>query len=218
MRARFADDPDVTPYELDLADTDAIRETTRRVRDEHGPVHYLVNNAAVNHGASVDELDPDDLSYSMQVNAVAPVVLMQAFLGDMDDAGFGRIVNVTSGASFNCPPGAGAYSASKAALNVLTVTAANERADTDVKINLASPGPVRTEMAPDAPLDPSACHRTFEYLLTLDADGPTGRLFWLGYEIPLFPDHGDMEWEAGMGSDELTQVLDGAPHRGATDE
>ena len=214
MRERFGDDPHVTPYELDLSDTEAIRATASRIRDEHGPVHYLVNNAGVNRSATVETVDPDDLLYSMQVNAVAPVVLMQSFLGGMDDAGFGRIINVTSGAPFNCPTGAGAYSASKAALNTLTVTAANERAESDIKINLASPGPVRTEMAPDAPLDPSACHPTFEYLLTLDADGPTGRLFWLGYEVPLFPDHGDIEWEAGSGSDRLRQVLDGAPHRG----
>lgn len=217
MRAQFADEPNVTPYELDLADTDAIRETAARIRAEHGPVHHLVNNAGVNQGAPVDAIDPDDLLHSMQVNAVAPVMLMQAFLGDMDDAGFGRIINVTSGAPFNCPPGAGPYTASKAALNALTVTAAKERSDTDIKINLASPGPVRTEMAPDAPLDPSACHRTFDYLLSLNADGPTGRLFWLGYEIPLFPDHGNIEWEAGIGSDQLSQVLDGAPHRGNTE-
>jgi NAD(P)-dependent dehydrogenase (short-subunit alcohol dehydrogenase family) len=92
-------------------------------------------------------------------------------------------------------------------LNVLTVTAANEFEDTNIKINLMSPGPCRTEMAPDGPLDPSACHPTVEYLLSLDESGPTGRFFWLGYEVPLFPDLGDLRWEKGVGSEELTEVV-----------
>ncbi len=50
-----------------------------------------------------------------------------------------------------------------------------------------SPGPVRTEMAPDAEMDPSACHPTVDYLLQLGENGPTGKFFWLGYQIPIVP-------------------------------
>lgn len=39
----------------------------------------------------------------------------------------------------------------------------------------------------DGPLPPTACHSTVDSLLNLDSDGPTGRFFWLGYELPLFP-------------------------------
>ena len=108
-----------------------------------------------------------------------------------------RCSNV-SGVPLNCAPGYGAYSASKAALNVFTVSAARECASCNIKINLMSPGPVRSGMAPDAPLDPSVCHPTADYLLELGADGPTGRFFWLGREIPLFPDLSGVCWLEGV--------------------
>jgi NAD(P)-dependent dehydrogenase (short-subunit alcohol dehydrogenase family) len=110
---------------------------------------------------------------------------------------FGRIINVTSGAPLNCFPGYGAYSASKGALNAFTVTTALECASYNIRINLMSPGPVRTNMAPDAPMEPSVSHPTADYLLSLDQNGPTGRFFWLGYEIPLFPELEGIEWLEG---------------------
>jgi 3-oxoacyl-[acyl-carrier protein] reductase len=213
MREAFADEPSVTPYELDLADADAVRRRAATIREEHGPVEYLINNAGTNVGGSLTDLTPGDVLDSMRVNAVAPMLLMQAFVPAMAERGFGRVINVTSGAPLNCPPGAGAYSASKAALNTLTRTTAAEYEDTGVKINLMSPGPCRTEMAPEGPLDPAACHPTADHLLELDDDGPTGRLFWLGYEVPLVPDLGDVQWLEGVGSDAMTRVLDREPYR-----
>jgi 3-oxoacyl-[acyl-carrier protein] reductase len=87
------------------------------------------------------------------------------------------------------------------------VTAAREYADHDIKINLMSPGPVRSQMAPDAPMDPSVCHPTVDYLLGLDQGGPTGRFFWLGYEIPLFPDLEGIHWLEGRADPRFRSVL-----------
>lgn len=213
MKAEYEDNPDVTPYELDLNDFEGIRDRMAEVRERHGDPLYLVNNAGINIGSNITDLDPETVLRSMRINAVAPMVMLQEVLPRMADADFGRVVNVTSGAPLNCPSGAGAYSSSKAALNSLTVTAANEWADNNVKINLMSPGPCRTEMAPDGPLDPAACHPTVDHLLRLDRDGPTGRFFWLGYEVPLFPDLGDVQWMEGVGSDQMTRVLDREPYR-----
>jgi len=213
MEAEFETTPDVTPYELNLEEVGAIRDRMAEIRERHGTPRYLINNAGINVGSAVAALDPDDLVRSMRVNAVAPVVLLQELLPGMVETEFGRVINVTSGAPLNCPAGAGSYSGSKAALNALTVTAANEWRDRNIKINLMSPGPCRTEMAPDGPLAPAACHPTVDYLLALDEDGPTGRFFWLGYDVPLFPELGDVQWMEGIGSDRMTRVLDGEPHR-----
>lgn len=213
MRETFDDVPSITPYELDLADVTAVRARLEGVRADHGEIHHVINNAGVNIGGEIDELLPETILDSMRVNVVAPMLLLQEVLPDMAAADFGRVINVTSGAPLNCSPGAGPYSASKAALNALTVTAANEWATQDIKINLLSPGPCRTEMAPDGPLDPSACHPTVDHLLELDADGPTGRFFWLGYDVPLFPELGDVQWMEGIGSDAMTRVLDREPYR-----
>ena len=213
METAFEDEPSVSPYELDLADPDAIRERMEDVRSRHGEPAYLINCAGVNQPSDVAELDPADALYSLRVNTIAPMLLVQEVLPGMREQDFGRVINVTSGAPLNCPPGAGPYSSSKAALNVFTVTAANEWADSNIKINLMSPGPCRTEMAPEAPLDPAATHPTVDHLLNLDADGPTGRFFWLGYEVPLFPELGDVDWLAGVGSDQMERVLDRVPYR-----
>jgi 3-oxoacyl-[acyl-carrier protein] reductase len=213
MEEVFDDEPSVTPYELDLTDEQAIRERAAMIREQHGRVEYLINNAGLNVSGSVTELTPADVLKSMRVNAVAPLLLLQAFVPHMVENGFGRVINVTSGAPLNCPPEASAYSSSKAALNTITVTAAEEWRNTGVKLNLMSPGPCRTEMAPDGPLDPAACHPTVDYLLELDEDGPTGQLFWLGYRVPLFPELGDVRWMEGVGSDAMERVLDREPYR-----
>lgn len=197
MEATYADEPWVTPRELDLSDATAVEATLDELRDEYGPFTHCINNAGVNRSGELLAVDQPDLRESMQVNAFAPVQILQALLPEMRERDFGRVVNVTSGAPLNCPPGAGAYSASKAALNTYTRTAAAENDDRDIKMNLMSPGPCRTEMAPDAPLEPSACHSTAEYLLTLSADGPTGEFFWLDHRVPLTPDLSGTEWEAG---------------------
>ena len=197
MREAFRDYPKVYPYALDLADVAQIPEFVADLEQQHGFIPYLINNAGVNVRAPITDLPLDALQRSLSVNALAPFVLLQALLPDMREHGYGRVINVTSGASLNCFPEYGAYSSSKAALNALTVTAAKEHADADIKINLLSPGPVRTEMAPDAPLEPSVCHATVDYLLNLKRDGPTGGFFWLGYTLPLFPDLSGVKWLEG---------------------
>lgn len=197
MREAFAAYPNVYPYELDLSVDSEVAGVLEDMQLEHGSIPYLINNAGLNVAAPVSELETGDLYRSLMVNAVAPLVIMQSLLPSMRAQNFGRVINVTSGAPFNCFPGYAAYSASKAALNALTVTAAKEVADYDIKINLMSPGPVRSEMAPNAALEPSVCHPTVDYLLALDKDGPTGRFFWLDYEVPLFPDHSGISWLEG---------------------
>jgi NAD(P)-dependent dehydrogenase (short-subunit alcohol dehydrogenase family) len=206
MEREYADEPWVTPYELDLAEAGAIPETLDALADEHGPIRHVINNAGINRGGEMATVDVADLRESMQVNAVAPVQILQCLLPEMREADFGRVVNVTSGAPLNCPAGAGAYSASKAALNTYTRTAARENDDRNVKINLMSPGPCRTEMAPDAPLEPSACHSTAAHLLELDADGPTGEFFWLDHRVPLRPDLSGTDWEGAEPGPNLDPV------------
>ena len=207
MQEQFQDAPSLYCYALDVSDVDDVRKTLRSIRNAHGPVLHLINNAGVMHAESIRQLDPKALLYSMRVNAVGPLAFMRGMVKDMIKHDYGRIINITSGAPLNCFPGYAAYSASKAALNALTVTAAREHEERNIRINLMSPGPVKTEMAPDAPMDPSVCHPTVDFLLTLDQDGPTGRFFWLGYEIPWAPDLDGVAWLEGTASDAYDKVI-----------
>jgi NAD(P)-dependent dehydrogenase (short-subunit alcohol dehydrogenase family) len=207
LEQEFKGNGNVSSYRIDLSEEREAEDVIDRILKDRGFIPYLVNNAGVNIKASIPDLKPEDLRKSLQVNALSPAMILRKLLPEMKAKKFGRIINVTSGAPLNCFPEYGAYSASKATLNALTVTAAKECAELNIKINLMSPGPVRTEMAPDAPMDPSVCHPTADYLLGLGEDGPTGRFFWLGYEIPLFPNLEGIHWLEGRAAERFKKVF-----------
>jgi len=197
----------IVSYNIDLSDIIRLERKLDNIVGQFGYIPYIINNAGVNISASLEGIDKEGILQSFLTNALAPVVIMKKVLPKMMEHNFGRVINVTSGAPLNCFAGFGAYSASKAALNAFSITAAREYLDYDIKINLMSPGPVRTEMAPKGPMDPSVCHPTVDYLLNLDENGPTGRFFWLGYEVPLFPDLDGVDWLKGDGHKKLKKVI-----------
>lgn len=207
MEYEFGSYDNVTPYEADLSRTEDVTLLIDQIRADHGSVSHAINNAGVNRRSAIANLSRDTLEESIQVNALAPLAIMQALLPAMVEQDYGRIVNITSGAPLNCFPEFAAYSGSKGLLNAITVTAAREHEDCDIKINLMSPGPVRSEMSPQSTIDPEVCHPTADYLVNLDKDGPTGRMFWLGHEVPLFPDLADVDWLAGNAGGKLRKVL-----------
>lgn len=207
LAAAFAGLPGVEIAICDVADAAAF---ARLLEDFAGRgIDTLVNNAGIMTRAPVAGLSDAALARAFAVNAAAPFAAMRALLPGMRARGFGRVVNVTSGAPFNCFAEFGAYSASKAALNALTITAAREHSDIDIRVNLMSPGPVRSEMAPEAPMDPSVCHPTLDYLVDLPAGGPTGRFFWLGRELPAVPDLAGVEWLEGRAPARFARVAEG---------
>jgi NAD(P)-dependent dehydrogenase (short-subunit alcohol dehydrogenase family) len=114
-----------------------------------GRVDVLVNNAAtVEPLGSTIGIAATDLRLAFEVNVVAPAGLTAAVLPGMLDAGWGRVVNVSSGIAAN-PAGmvrGNAYAATKAALEAHTVNLAAELAGTGVTVNAYRPGGVDTAM------------------------------------------------------------------------
>jgi NAD(P)-dependent dehydrogenase (short-subunit alcohol dehydrogenase family) len=114
-----------------------------------GRVDILVNNAA-----TVEPLGPTagiaaaDLRLALELNVVAPVALTAAVLPGMLDAGWGRVVNISSGiAAYPAAMIRGnAYATTKAALEAHTVNLAAELRDTGVTVNAYRPGGVDTAM------------------------------------------------------------------------
>jgi NAD(P)-dependent dehydrogenase (short-subunit alcohol dehydrogenase family) len=114
-----------------------------------GRVDILVNNAA-----TVEPLGPTAgiaaaaLRLAFEINVVAPATLTTAVLPGMLDAGWGRVVNVSSGIVAN-PAGMvrfNAYAATKAALEAHTVNLAAELRGTGVTVNVYRPGGVDSAM------------------------------------------------------------------------
>jgi short-subunit dehydrogenase len=201
----------ISCYPMDLCDFEAVTVMIEQIVKEKGNIYRLVNNAGILTQGEVCSLSSVDMSYALKVNGLAPIFILQQLLPKMKHANFGRVVNITSGAPLNCMPRFGAYSASKAYLNSMTVTQAKELLSFNIKVNLMSPGPVKSEMSPKAKLDPSICHSTMEYLLNLSMNGPSGKFFWLGYEVPLFPDLEGVDWLSGIGNEKLNRVMEIEP-------
>ncbi|PSL38346.1 short-subunit dehydrogenase [Labedella gwakjiensis] len=138
-----------TAFARDLLD-DAERDSLiDDVEAECGRVDVLINNAAIVDplGRSVD-VPMDAFERALRLNVVAPAALSFRVLPGMVAAGWGRIVNVSSGVAVRNEAmiGANAYTTTKAALEAHTRNLAAEYADSGVTINVYRPGVVDTGM------------------------------------------------------------------------
>ncbi|MBQ5330116.1 MAG: SDR family oxidoreductase [Oscillospiraceae bacterium] len=118
-------------------------------------VDIVLNNAGIQIAYRTDYLKtpPSDYEASFRINTIAPMMIVYHFLPKMAERGFGRIVNTTSG--IRLEPEQAGYSASKAALDKVTMDLASKYEGTDVCINITDPGWCRTDLggqhAPNAP-------------------------------------------------------------------
>jgi len=119
--------------------------------DGLGRIDVLVNNAGVYEAHPVLETDADDWAASWQrtlaTNLIGPADLIHAVAPHMVDLGGGRIVNVTSRGAFRGEPRHTAYGASKAGLNSLSQSLAQELAPHGIYVTVVAPGFVETDMA-----------------------------------------------------------------------
>jgi NADP-dependent 3-hydroxy acid dehydrogenase YdfG len=122
-----------------------VERLVARTLDTYGTVDVLVNNAGQGLHVPLEELDPADLRAVFELNVVAPLVGMQAVLPVMRAREHGAIVNVSSATSLRVFPGLGGYSATKAALNMVSQVGRLELADTGVAVSVVYPSVTATE-------------------------------------------------------------------------
>lgn len=133
----------------DLSDRAAAGRIVQQVQQQWGPVEILVNNAGV--GSSQDpkpivDFDDDFWDLTMQVNVTAPYQLTKLVLPAMLEAGWGRIINISSvNAKLPALHGA-AYTASKHAVAGLTKATAREVGARGITANAVCPGVTATLM------------------------------------------------------------------------
>jgi NAD(P)-dependent dehydrogenase (short-subunit alcohol dehydrogenase family) len=136
---------------MDVADIEGVAQLGEFVRAQLGPPAILVNAAGMfGPIAFIRDTSPEEWVRTVMVDGIAPYLTIQQFVGGMIDAGWGRIVNITSAASLH-PPGPlnSAYGTAKVALNQLTRHLAAELEGTGVTANVIHPGDVKTEMWED---------------------------------------------------------------------
>ena len=123
-----------------------VAEAERRV----GLIHILVNNA----GGSGPKNDwqttaADDWSSSYDRNVLAAVRVSTRILPAMRRTGWGRVINISSGAATMPPAGGPDYSAAKAAMNAMTASMAKAVAAEGITVNAVSPGTIRSARLED---------------------------------------------------------------------
>lgn len=133
------------------------------------PVLHLVNNAGMIQVADIEAVTQDELARMVAVNLTAPLLLMQALLPGMRQAGYGRVVNIGSRAGLG-KPGRTVYGATKSGLAGMTRTWALELGKAGVTVNTVAPGPIATELFDQS--NPPGDPRT----VALEAAIPVGRI------------------------------------------
>ena len=156
--------PDARMWEADLSDLDSLADLAAEVDEVMGGVDLLVNNAGVPKRRRSRALTADDVEGVMAMNYFSPVRLTLAFLPRMIERGRGEIVNVSSMGVHSAAFGVGAYSASKAALELFTESLYLELTGTGVSARVFVPGTTRTEFSDDKPgNEPSMVRAATDY-------------------------------------------------------
>ncbi len=143
--------------EAELSKPEQVSRMIAEIKARGTQIDVVFNDAAVQIAYRTDYMQTpvSDYTESFLINTIAPMMICYAFMPDMIQRGFGRIINTTSGIK-NEPEQAG-YSASKAALDKVTADLGTTVEGTDVMINLVDPGWCRTDLGgPQAPNDPDS--------------------------------------------------------------
>jgi NAD(P)-dependent dehydrogenase (short-subunit alcohol dehydrogenase family) len=193
------DGVDARVVKLDVVKQSDIEAAAAMIEAEFGKLDVLVNNAGVMIEKgwtknTTSETTMENLRATFETNLFAVFAVTKAMLPLLKKSEAGRVVNVSSilgSVSLQGTKGSPtyntklfAYNASKAALNVLTISLAHELRGTKVKVNSAHPGWVKTDLGGSAaPMNVVEGAKTEVELATIGEDGPNGGFFHMGEEI-----------------------------------
>ncbi len=175
------------PVEAELSDLDSVEAMLKEIDSLGVDVDIVMNNAGMQVAYRTEYMTTpsEDYTKSFLINTTSPMMICYHFIPKMQKKGFGRIVNTTSGIALE-PEQAG-YSASKAALNKVTIDIGSKLQGSNVMINLTDPGWCRTDLGgPHAPNAPESSIPGVVVGAFVD-DGKSGRIFGAGlfYDMTL---------------------------------
>ncbi len=133
-------------YAADVTDRAAVDAAMNEIRAELGPITVLVNAAGMDRFKRFIDLTFEDWQKVVDVNLNGVFHCIQATLPDMIEAGWGRIVNISSSSTHSGQPFMAPYVAAKSAVNGLTKSLALEYGPDGITVNAVPPGFIDTPM------------------------------------------------------------------------
>ncbi|MFO1178551.1 MAG: SDR family oxidoreductase [Ottowia sp.] len=160
--------PNLTAINVDLLDVAATQQAAKEVAARFAVSHFI-HNAGVIWPHLLQDATIDELQGLTQIHLGSALTLMQAVLPNMEQAGFGRVVLMSSRGALGLATRTN-YSATKAGMIGMARTWALELAPKGITVNVVAPGPIQTPMFYD--VVPSGSEREQK----LAANIPVGRI------------------------------------------
>lgn len=150
---------------VDVSDEPAVERCVAEIVEAYGRIDVLCNNAGVSGGYQpISDQNSSEWQRVIGVNLMGPMLFMKNVAPHMQQQGSGAIVNTASVAGIRSGAGGNAYSASKAGLINLTMTAACDLGGFNIRVNAVCPGLVETGMT----------RRVFDYARSTDKEHKLG--------------------------------------------
>lgn len=129
---------------LDLTDENSMEDTVKKAYSRFGRIDVLVNNAGYGYRAAIEESEEAEIDLLFRTNVFGPAKLMNLCLPRMREEKAGIIINVSSIGAVRAAVGNGYYSASKAALELVSDAVGKETEHLGIKMMIVEPGAFRT--------------------------------------------------------------------------
>jgi NAD(P)-dependent dehydrogenase (short-subunit alcohol dehydrogenase family) len=160
---------------MDVGSDDDIARAMKHVHDRFGRLDVLVNNAATDVTAPIDEITPEQWDRVLRTNLRGPIMVTRAAVGYMKPRKHGHIVNVASTASKRAWPNASAYHATKWGLLGFSHAMHAELRPHGIKVSAVLPGGMKTpflldrfpDIDPDVLQDPMNVAQAVKFVLTM---------------------------------------------------
>jgi 3-oxoacyl-[acyl-carrier protein] reductase len=131
---------------FDLGEVQNIPNFVKEIRKEYGPIHGIVNNAAIGTPGVLANMHQSRIEQLIRMNTISPIVLTKHVVRHMMVDGGGRVVNIASIIGFTGYSGLSVYAATKASMIGFTRSLAREVGQLGINVNAVAPGFMETDM------------------------------------------------------------------------